>query len=263
MFTFFEYRTFDCRENPTSIRIYNDPDRFLVSVNGNEIPLSESVKALFLQKISDTGIEVMFPRFEQVKNVESGSDWYLDIVSDSTKIHCSGPKNSILNPYLREFQEIFDSFLNTNLISSARIDSLEIVYKESVTDPFLLSLSDLGDCSHKEYISLDRASWTITYKRRFPQNCFHSTFECHCENQISSILDRLEELIQKHFPSNEGDNSPAVTFRIKRHDGSVLTINRTLSEGSLNDALLDALMKTIAELLQWTGMQNSMFSPFM
>lgn len=243
------------------------PDQEIEKLTKKQMSKGNSDK--FIRKIKRTGIEEILPRFLEIGEFEKGTFWHLDIVDKGYELHFTGPEpeKSCIAPYLQELMELFDDVFGiTNYVKATRIDRLEVEFFDSTIDDFTIMFSDLGDCSHSESLSLDRSNWTLTYSRRFPRQCFHNSFECHCENQIRQILDQTSKLLETYDLDEEvihiDSRFPTIHFRFFYHDGREANFARGLKENGLEHEILDALMCVIGDTLRYTMFVGGTFEPY-
>ena len=243
------------------------PDQDVEKITKRRMSKGNSDK--FIRKIKNTGIEAILPKFLDLGEFEKGDFWHLDIIDKGYEIHFSGPEpgKSCLTPYLQELMELFDNVFGiTNFVSSTRIDRIEVEFLDTGIDEFSVMFSDLGDYSHSESLTLDRTTWTLTYSRRFPRQCFHNSFECHCENQIRQILDQTSKLLETYNLDEKvihiDSRFPTIHFRFVYHDGSEACFSRGLKNDGLGSQLLDALMCVIGDTLRYTIFVGGTFEPY-
>lgn len=243
------------------------PDQKLEKITKKRMSKGNSDK--FIRKIKSTGIDTILPRFMDFGEFEKGDFWHLDIEYEDYELHFTGPEpeKSCLAPYLQELMELFDEVFGiTNFVSCTRIDRIEVEFLDTALDDFTVLFSDLGDCSHSESLTLDRSTWTLTYSRRFPRQCFHNSFECHCENQIRQILDQTSKLLETYDLDekviNIDSRFPTIHFRLVYHDGSEACFSRGLKDSGMDNQILDALMCVIGDTLRYTIFVGGTFEPY-
>lgn len=252
----------------TVVKIANSENSLSVNISGNtekSLTLNKDEANAFLSELTAVGIETIFPSFIPIGEFEKGDGYHLVFQTDEFNLNFTGPEpeKSVLIPYLSEIMELLDKFFGTSFVATSRIDRIVVSFKNAMKIPFSQVFSSLGDTSHTEILSLDRESWTLSYKRRFPEHCFHNTFECHCENQIRQILDQSEQFLKNHPVSDVtiNEDNPVVRFSFIHHDGRCEDFTRNLSNGTM-DPLLDALMCAILETLKFVLISGGLFDPY-
>jgi hypothetical protein len=215
-----------------------------------EKQLTEKLQLDFYDMFSNTGIPVVLPKLiKDFGPIEEGNVWTLEYNS----LYLSGAEieNSVFKPYLQELIEGLDKIFNTTFVDPKRVDKLEITYHNEDVSDIHPSILEMGDCSHSEIITLDRKSALLTYAKRYPQQCFHNKFECHCENQIITILDDLPKYLQ-YFESRDFDGDSAlVTFTITHHDKSTESFVRNFNYDTGN-LTMNSFLRAIREVLKQT-----------
>ena len=231
--------------------------------------LSKGNSDKFIKKFKTTGIDTILPRFMNFGEFERGTFWHLDLIESDYELHFTGPEpeKSALAPYIQELMELFDEVFGvTSYVKPTRIDRLEVEFLECGLDDFSVLFSDLGDVSHSESLSLDRSSWTLSYSRRFPRQCFHNSFECHCENQIRQILDQTSSLLENYDLdekiSHVDTSHPVLNFHIFYHNGKEASFTRGLRASGLGSKVLDALICVIGDTLRYTVFVGGVFEPY-
>ena len=276
MFSYLEFGMVNSNGNTVVVKIKHKsglisyelefPDQKLEKISKK---MSKGNSDKFIRKIKATGLETILPRFVDFGEFERGDFWHLDLVDSDYELHYSGPEpeKSVLSPYVQELMELFDAVFGvTSFVKPTRIDRLEVEYLECSVDEFSVMFSDLGDCSHSESLTLDRASWTLTYSRRFPRQCFHNSYECHCENQIRQILDQTSSLLEAYDLDEKlctvDTSSPVLNFHLFYHDGREASFTKALRAGGVGNKILDALLCVIGDTLQYTMFAGGIFEPY-
>lgn len=175
----------------------------------------------------------------------------------------------MLYPFVQDFAELLDNqFSMTQFISSSRVDKLEInfLYNEFSSE-YLDFECHYSQLDHTETVTLDRSGFLFCYSKRFPASCYHSTYECKCEQQIRQILDQttaalnnqqLFEDIIEDYPEH-----PIVLFCFTFHDGSTSKVRRSLCNECLRDQLyiemIDVLFETSLHLFYKGGVFDKRF----
>lgn len=251
MFSRISFRMKNSVGIPVSVNLYDDmgmveyeilfPELGVDRMNRKRMSRADSEK--FLRRMKKLGLVELVFRFETCGMDNGGDFWNLCIELDSgKKVELSGPDliHSTIYPLIQDFSELLDEqFLITQYVSPARIDKIEIEFSFNEISPDLRSfISDYDQCCHSEIITLDRASRSLTYTKRFPAECFHSTFECKCENQVRQILDQSSEALTEDrlfedviSPSDD----PDLLFTFTYHDGDQVQVCRSLSPEGLRD----------------------------
>ena len=225
----------------------------------------------FLRRLKKLGLVDLVARYEFSIKDNSGDFWSLGIELDDGKVFdFSGPDlmHSTLYPLIQDFSELLDEqFQITQYVSPARIDRIEIEFTFNELCQELGSLmKDYDEYLHTESISLDRGSRSLTYSKRFPAGCFHSLFECKCENQVRQILDQSTEALteDRFFEDVISDQKvPELTFTFTYHDGEQVRVCRSLSFEGLRDNLyiemLEVLFETLLHLMFKQGLFDTRF----
>lgn len=206
----------------------------------------------FLRRMKKLGLVELIVRYESCISDERGDCWSLSIeLEDGRMIDLSGKDlaSSTLYPLIQDFSELLDQqFQITQYVSPARVDRLEV--------EFSFNELDYEECCHTESICLDRSSKLLTYTRRFPAGCFHSTYECRCENQVRQILDQTSVALKDDCLFEDiacSSSVPQLEFTFTYHDGEQIKVRRSLSLDGLRDGLyiemLDVIYETLLHLL--------------
>ena len=276
MFSYLEFGMVNSTENTVVVKINHNEGLISYTIEFPSQKMEKITKKMskgnsdkFIRRFKATGIDTILPRFVDFGEFEKGSIWHLDLIDSTYELHFTGPEpeKSVLAPYLQELMELFDEIFGvTSYVKPTRIDRLEVEFLECGLDDFSVMFSDLGDCSHSESLSLDRSTWTLSYSRRYPRQCFHNSFECHCENQIRQILDQTSLLLEG-FDLDEKiaqvDTSyPVLNFHLFYHDGREASFTRGLRDSGLGSKVLDALICVIGDTLRYTVFVGGVFEPY-
>ena len=264
---------------PVSVNLYNDmgmveyeilfPELGVDKVKKKRLNRGDSEK--FLRRLKKLGLVELIFRF-QACGLDSGGDfWNLCIeLENGSRVELSGPDlmHSTLYPLIQDFSELLDAqFMITQYVSPSRIDRIDIEFSFNEINPELGSLlPDYDQYCHSEIITLDRASRNLTYTKRFPAECFHSTFECKCENQVRQILDQTSEALTEDRLFEDlvsSSDVPDLTFTFTYHDGDQVQVCRSLSLEGLRDTLyiemLEVLFETLLHLMFKQGVFDTRF----
>ena len=221
----------------------------------------------FLHKLERNGFFHMILELGPALPLQKGDFWSLYIEDENGRvIDLNGPEpsDSMIGPAIQDIAEFLDEqFEITHYIRDDRIDRLEIDFLFNELDPALGEILNCYDeCDHTESVVLDRATKKLSYNKRFPASCFHSTYECKCENQVRHILDQSSELFTGDRVFEDVMDSaiaPLLFFRLTFHDGQETCIRRSLSRRGLRDPLFAELLNAISETLMNLVFKQSLF----
>ena len=264
---------------PVSVNLYEDngiieyeilfPDLGVDQVKRKRMGRGDSDK--FLRRLKKLGLVELIARYEFCTRGECGDFWTLGIeLEDGRTIDLSGPDlmHSTIYPLVQDFSELLDDqFQITQYVSPARIDRMEIEFSYNELNPQLSSLvPDYDECRHTEGISLDRASRNLIYTKHFPAGCFHSTFECKCENQVRQILDQSTEALTEDCYFEDvilATDVPELTFTFTYHDGEQVQVCRSFCLDGLRENLyiemIQVLFETLLHLIFKQGLLDTRF----
>ena len=264
-----------------SVNLYNSdslvdfeiqfPDLGVKNVQKQSLGCSGSAK--LLDEIKKSGFIYFMTSFAERGAKEFDGDyWRLDFeLEDGSHIHLQGPRpeESLLYPFIQDFAELLDKqFSMTQFISSSRVDKLEIHFLFNEFNPQYLDFdSQYDQFDHMETVTLDRSSFLFSYRKRFPASCFHSTYECKCEQQIRQILDQTTTaLVDEHLFEDiveQCPEHPMLLLCFTFHDGSTAKVRRSLSYECLRDQLyvelIDVLFETSLQLFYKGGILDKRF----
>ena len=279
MFSRISFRMKNSVGIPVSVNLYNDmgmveyeilfPELGVDKTKRKRLSRGDSEK--FLRRLKKLGLVELIFRFQSCGLDNGGDFWNLCIeLENGKRVELSGPDliHSTTYPLIQDFSELLDEqFLITQFVSPSRIDRIEIEFSFNEISPELGSLlPDYDQCCHSEIITLDRASKNLTYTKRFPAECFHSTFECKCENQIRQILDQSSEALTEDRLFEDvvsHSDVPDLTFTFTYHDGDQVQVCRSLSLEGLRDTLyiemLEVLFETLLHLMFKQGIFDTRF----
>ena len=219
----------------------------------------------FIKRLQKSGFVMFMHRFSEIGEKEEGDFWTLEMeLEDSLVIRLSGPEpeQSVMYPFLQDFSELLDNqFKITQYIRPDRVDKLSIEFYFNELD------SQLEHCDHTEMLTLDRSNFTLSYAKRFPVGCFHSSYECKCEQQVRQILDQTSaaltdrKLFEDHLEISP--RRPMLFFTYYFHDGSTACVRRSLSRRCLSEQLytemLEVLFETSLHLMYKSGLFDKRF----
>lgn len=202
------------------------------------------------------------------QETQKGDYWQLLVKYDDVDLAISGqrPGASLFDSFIEPLMELLDdTFGITQFVKASRVDRLEIELFDPFPVPEELSFMEGSDeCSHVEHVSLSRDDWILTYTRRFPQGCFHNSYECHCEGEIRQLLDQTSDifdggdLFKGHISE---DDDPILTFTFHFHDGNQAMVNRSLSKEGTGSQVYDELLDVIGRTIECTVFGGGMFDP--
>ena len=221
----------------------------------------------FLRRLKKLGLVELIVRYEICTRDSRGDFWTLSIeLEDGKTIDLSGPDlmHSTIYPLVQDYSELLDDqFQITQYVSPARIDRIEIEFSYNELNPALSEvITNYDECCHTENISLDRASRSLTYTKRFPAGCFHSSYECKCENQVRQILDQSSEALteDRYFEDViSAADVPELTFTFTYHDGEQVQVCRSLCLESLRDNLYIEMLQVLSETLLHLMFKQGLF----
>jgi len=268
MFETIRFRMVNSIGTPVNVNLFNDRGIIgyeilfpsLGVVKSEKLRLNKKDSDKFLQSLKKMGLIPLLSFYLSLagEKEEKGDYWKLDIeLPDGKEISLSGPdpSGSVLYPLLMDFSEILDrTFPITRLVDPGRVDRLEIsfVYNE-VTEHFQGMIPDFRQCEHTETLVVDRHTKTVSYSKRFPSRCFHSTYEAKCEHHVRDILDGIsvalndDSLLQDEIDVEE--NAPELTFEFLFHDGSSATVRKTFACSCFGDDFYKGILETVSENL--------------
>ena len=264
---------------PVSVNLYEDNGMVEYEIlfpalgvdSAKKKRMSRGDSERFLRRLKKLGLVELIVRYEFSIEDKGGDFWFLCIeLEDGKTIALCGPDlmHSTLYPLIQDFSELLDDqFQITQYVSPARIDRIEIEFAFNELGSELGPvLQDYDEYCHTESISLDRASKSLIYSKRFPAGCFHGTFECKCENQVRQILDQSTEALteDRFFEDVILDRKvPELTFTFTYHDGEQVRVCRSLSFEGLRDNLyieiLEVLFETLLHLMFKQGLFDTRF----
>ena len=250
---------------PVSVNLYNDAGIVEYEILFPELGVDKAKKKRmskgdsdrFLRRLKKLGLVDLIVRYESCARDKGGDFWSMSLeLEDGRVIDLSGPEpmHSNLYPLIQDFSEMLDDqFQITQYVSPARIDRIEIEFSfNELGEGFGEVLQDYAEYCHTESISLDRASKSLVYSKRFPAGCFHGTFECKCENQVRQILDQSTEAFteDRYFEDVISDQDvPELIFTFTYHDGEQVQVCRSLSLDGLRDKLYIEMLQVVFETL--------------
>lgn len=272
MFTYLKFRMVNSIGTPVSVNLYNNGGRIdyeilfptLGVTEAKRLNLGKGASEKLLRKIEKSGFLLFVERFARLDATENKGDfWSLDVeLSNGLVVEINGPEpqHSVLYPFIQDFSELLDrQFSITRYVRDDRVDKLEIGF----------CFNELEDeqLVHKETVTMDRSDFTFRYSKRFPASCFHGSFEFKCEQQVRQILDQTsdalsnEKLFEDIYMSSE--DYPVLYFNYSFHDGSTVTVRRSLCRDGLRDRLylemIDVLYETSLHLLFKNGIFDSRY----
>lgn len=273
MFTYLKFRMLNSIGTAAAVNLYNEegligyeilfPDLGVGDVKRTVLSRTES--ETFLRKMQKSGFVMFMQRFAEIGEKEEGSFWTLEMeLPDSQRVVLSGPEieDSVMYPFLQDFAELLDNqFKITQYISSDRVDRLSIEFVFNELD------SEFDRITHTEMLTLDRSDFTLSYSKRFPAGCFHSSYECKCEQQVRQILDQTSAALtdDKLFEDclEVRPRRPILFFNYTFHDGSTARVRRSLSRKCLRDQLyfemIEVLFETSLHLMYKYGIFDKRF----
>ena len=219
----------------------------------------------FIRKWEKVSCNDIFLQLREIAHLHEGKDWQLKIVYEDTEVSLSGDKlgSNSLMPFIQPLIELFDStFGITQFVKPTRIDRLEIEMFEPFEVPSELSfLGDRKQFGHKEFVSIDRESLTLSYSRRVPNGCFHNSYECHCESEVRDILDQTSDIFEdlSLFRDCISENGPLLTFTFYFHNGSQTEVHKTLSKSGVGNFVYDEMLQVIGQTISCTVFSGSVF----
>ena len=273
MFSYLKFKMQNSIGTAAAVNLFNDegligyevlfPDLGVGDVKRRALSRTDS--ETFLRRLQKSGFVMFTKRFADLEEKEDGDFWTLEIeLPDSQIIRLSGPEpeNSALYPFIQDFAELLDSqFRITQYISPDRVDKLSIEFFFNELD------SDLEQCTHSEEFTLDRSDFTLSYIKRFPAGCFHSSYQCKCEHQVRQILDQTsaaltdDSLFEDCIEINL--RRPVLYFKYTFHDGSTAEVRRSLNHRCLREQLyiemLEVLFETSLHLMYKFGLFDKRF----
>lgn len=260
---------------PVSVNLYNDNGIVEYEILfGNPGDTKAQRKSMgrggsdrFLRRLKRLGLVELIVRYEFCGLDKEGDFWRLSIeLEDGRTIDLSGPElnASKLYPLIQDFSELLDQqFQITQYVSPSRIDRMEVEFIYNELDPdFRDVMPDYDECLHTESISLERSSKLLTYTKRFPAGCFHSTYECKCENQVRQILDQTTAALRDDCLFEDifcPPSVPQLVFSFTYHDGEKVSIRRSLSPEGLRDGLYIEMIDVLYETLLHLMFKQSLF----
>jgi len=273
MFTYLKFRMQNSIGTAAAVNVYNDegligyevlfPDLGVGDVKRRTLGRADS--ETFLRRLNKSGFIMFMQRFAELDKKEDGDFWSLEIeLPDSQIIRLSGPEpeSSALYPFIQDFAELLDThFRITQYISPDRVDKLTIEFFFNELD------SNLEQCSHTEKLTLDRSDFTLSYSKRFPAGCFHSSYECKCEQQVRQILDQTSAALTDDRLFEDcleiSPKRPVLFFTYTFHDGSTAEVRRSLSRRCLREQLyiemIEVLFETSLHLMYKFGIFDKRF----
>ncbi len=272
MFTYLKFRMVNSIGAPVSVNLYNMGGRIEYEIlfpslgvrEAKRLSLGKGASEKLLRKIEKSGFLFFVERFARMDATENAGDfWSLDVeLSNGLAVSISGPEPrfSVLYPFIQDFSELMDSqFQITRYVRDDRVDKLEI--------EFYFNEFDEEQLTHRETVTLDRSDFTFRYSKRFPTSCFHGSFEFKCERQIRQILDQTSSALSNDKVFEDiympGDSCPVIYFNYTFHDGSSVSVRRSLSRDGLRDQLylemIDVLYETSLHLLFKNGIFDSRY----
>ena len=264
---------------PVSVNLYNDAGIVEFEIlfpnlgvdKAGKRRMSRTDSERFLRRLKKLGLVELIVRYESCCHDAGGDFWNLGIeLEDGRTIDLSGPDlmHSTLYPLIQDYSELLDNqFQITQYVSPARVDRIDIEFSFNDFHPETGCLmQDLDEFCHVESISLDRASKSLIYSKRFPAGCFHGTFECRCENQVRQILDQSTEALTESRLFEDViayRNVPELTFTFTYHDGEQVRVCRSLCPEGLRDSLyiemIQVLFETLLHLMFKQGVFDTRF----
>ena len=273
MFSYLKFKMQNSIGTAATVNLYNDegligyeilfPDLGAGDVKRRTLVRTDS--ETFLRKLQKSGFVMFIKRFAELDKKEDGVFWTLEMeLPDSQIIRLSGPEpeSSVLYPFIQDFAELLDSqFKITQYIRSDRVDKLSIEFFFNELD------SDIEECTHTEEFILDRSDFTISYTKRFPAGCFHSSYQCKCEQQVRQILDQTSAALTDDRLFEDcieiSLRRPVLYFKYTFHDGSTAEVRRSLSHRCLREQLyiemLEVLFETSLHLMYKFGLFDKRF----
>jgi hypothetical protein len=273
MFGYLKFKMQNSIGTAAAVNLFNDegligyevlfPDLGVGDVKRRVLGRTES--DTFLRRLDKSGFVMFIKRFADLEEKEDGDFWTLEMeLPDSQIIRLSGPEpeSSALYPFIQDFAELLDTqFKITQYISPDRVDKLSIEFYFNELD------SDLEQCTHTEEFTIDRSDFTLSYVKRFPVGCFHSSYQCKCEQQVRQILDQTsaaltdDRLFEDCIEINL--RRPVLYFKYFFHDGSTAEVRRSLSHRCLREQLyiemLEVLFETSLHLMYKYGLFDKRF----
>lgn len=281
MFTTLKFRMENSVGTPVCVSLFNNeglidyeilfPKLGVNDVRRRSLGRSGSIK--LMKRLGRSSFVMFMTRFAlSGAHEEEGDFWSLDIeLDDGSDIHINGPEpeKSLLYPFIQDFAEFLDrEFSITQYISPNRVDKLEIEFLFNEIDPKCRDLlPEYDQCDHTETLTLDRSNFTLSYSKRFPTGCFHSTYECKCEQQVRQILDQTSTALRdgRVFEDvlEQSARHPLLQFSYTFHDGSTAVVHRSLCLEGLRDQLyiemIDVVFETCLHLLFKGGLFDKRF----
>lgn len=281
MFTYLKFKMNNSIGTPVSVNLYNNDGLIDYEIlfpdlgvrESRRIRMSRADSSKLLKKLKNSGFVMFMERFARSGAEENeGNYWTLEIeLPDLMVIRLQGPRpeESFLYPFIQDFSELLDNqFSITQYIRSDRVDKLEIEFIFNELDQEIRDMvPDLARSDHTETVTLDRSNFTFSYSKRFPSSCFHSSYECKCEQQVRQILDQTSDALTdpKLFEDvvDHSEMRPILFFNYTFHDGSTACVRRSLSFDGLRDALyiemLEVLFETSLQLVFKDGIFDRRF----
>lgn len=273
MFTYLKFKMQNSIGTAAAVNLYNEEGLIGYEVLFPNLGVGDVVRKhlnrteseTLLRRMQKSGFVMFMQRFSETGEKEDGSFWSLEIeLPDSSRINLSGPEieDSIMYPFLQDFAELLDSqFKITQYIRADRVDKLSIKF-------FFNELEyGFGELDHTEKLTLDRSDFTLSYSKRFPAGCFHSSYECKCEQQVRQILDQTsaaltdDRLFEDCLEANP--RRPILIFEYTFHDGTTESVRRSFSRKCLREQLyiemLEVLFETSLHLVYKCGIFDKRF----
>ena len=281
MFTTLRFRMENSIGTQVTVNLYNrdslvDYEILIPDFGVNNVQkrsMGRSGSAKFLEKLKKSGFIYFMTNFSKhgAKEID-GDFWDLELeLEDGSQTHLHGPRpeESMLYPFVQDFAELLDKqFSMTQFISLSRVDKLEINFLFNEFNSEYLDFDcHYNQLDHTESVSLDRSDFVLSYSKRFPANCFHSTYECKCEQQVRQILDQTTAALNdpRLFEDviEDSTDHPMVMFCFTFHDGSTAKVRRSLCIECLRDQLyiemIDVLFETSLHLFYKGGVFDKRF----